>query len=207
MYTQEVNNLVEKEADNNNVLDENELMKLLADDQAKPRKWSLFGKRKNNVQTEKVVEVKTIADIPPIKAVRRYASDNELVKAAVQGREFAENDIKRSFNINFNPYNSTLYNIYKMFRERDNEITEDIIVDRETFILQTAAIKPGNTQNDENMLGALRKLAMYIFDIYERARFAKDINLTGEEIVKKLTDIYNYLDVKELYYPESRNKR
>jgi hypothetical protein len=200
--------MVEEQKSNvNEELDENELMKLLAEDQAKPKRWSLFGRKKNQTQTEKVVEVKTIADIPPIKAVRRYTSENDLVRAAVQGKEFAENDIKRSFSVNFNPNFTTLYNIFKVFKERDGDITDDILVDREIFILQTAGIKPGNNQNDENFLGALRKLAMFIFDVYDRVRFAKDVNLTGDEIVKKLTDIYNYLDVKELYYPDSRNKR
>ncbi|MGP6206724.1 hypothetical protein ACNF42_01625 [Cuniculiplasma sp. SKW3] len=200
--------MVEQQKENDNgSMDENELMKLLAEDQAKPKKWSLFGRKKSEPQAQKVVEVKTIADIPPIKTVRRYTSENDMVRAAIEGKSFAENDIKRSFSVNFNPNYTTLYNIYRVFKERDSEITNDILVDRETFILQTATIKPGNTQNDENLLGALRKLAMYIFDVYDRARFAKDVNLTGDEIVKKLTDIYNYLDVKELYYPDSRNKR
>ncbi len=199
--------MVENEQTENDKIDENELMKLLSEDQAKPKKWSLFKRNKRSTQTERVVEIKTIADIPPIRTVRTLASDNDLLKAAIQGREFAEKDIARSFGINFSPNVSTIYNIYTIFKGKDREISEDILVDREAFILQSSVIKSSNNQKDENMMGALRKLGLYIFDIYEKARFARVADFTPDELVKHLTDIYNYLDVKALYYPDERVKR
>ena len=63
------------------------------------------------------------------------------------------------------------------------------------------AMRNSHTGSESNKIDALKKLAFFYMDYYERAKFSNEVYSTGDDILDRLMDLYNYLDVAKLYYP------
>ncbi|MCL4357001.1 MAG: hypothetical protein M1460_03940 [Candidatus Thermoplasmatota archaeon] len=166
---------------------------------------SFFGPRK--MREETVVNIRTIADIPPIIDVRQKLGNGNYIGAINSAMEYIENDISKFFNVQFNKKYTTLFNLYKQMVVFEKDISPDIIIDKESFVIETSQIPIPKETKEENLLSAIRKFGIFIYDVYNPMRYARKMELSIDDVVKRMVDIYSYMDLKELYFPDSRTRR
>lgn len=158
-------------------------------------------KRKARQESRTVIKVKTVGDIPPVMSARRQLGNGEVSRAVVEGYNSAKNDYIRQFNVEVDKSMTNRQFLIREFNAVGIEIPEEgnldngVIVDlmeRNVFISET----------DKNRINALRKLASFYIDFYEKVRFSGDPHTDPSMVMEKLEDVYNYLDIMELYYAE-----
>lgn len=187
---------METNEDNNEALSQIETM--LNGNKKKPRKHGFFSRKPAKVKEETKVRVKTIVDIPPLVNARRNVGNNDLLKAAIQGKNEAQKDIERYFDINLDENIPAMASIAKLMRSNNFELSFEAMVDRNTFEAETSRIS-GAEEKDMKLM-TLKKFSMYIFDIYLPAMYSQSEDIDGTSVISLLTDIYNYMDLKKLYY-------
>ncbi len=166
---------------------------------------SFLGPRRFREET--VVNIRTITEIPPIIDVRQKFGNGNYIGAINSAMEYIENDISRFFNVQFNKKYTTLYNLYKQLAGFEKDISLDIIIDKESFVIETSQIDIPKETKQENLLSSLRKFGIFIYDVYNPMRYARKMELSIDDIVKRMVDIYSYMDLKEIYFPDSRTRR
>ena len=90
--------------------------------------------------------------------------------------------------------------IYKILKESNKDLSEEITVDPVSLALGTSLIGTKTTGDTQMKEMALKKYASFLMEIYFPAVYSQDNEIDGERIVSQLTDIYNYMDIKRLYF-------
>ncbi len=166
--------------------------------QKKKRSWWGGGKHTRSSETRTVVEIKTLGDIPPIVEVRKIIGNGDKNEGTIRGFNLAKNDISRSFGIAQKAGESNRKFLIRILREVGLDIPEEANVDNTAL---KNAMRNSHTGSESNKIDALKKLAFFYMDYYERAKFSNEVYSTGDDILDRLMDLYNYLDVAKLYYP------
>ena len=155
----------------------------------------------SNQSVEHVVEVKTIGDITPVIETRKLIGDNEYRKAIILAYNSAKSDYLRYFSESPVENESNRYFFIRSMKQFGIEIPETGYVDNHA-IINSVSMTPKLGQEKLNQFNALKKLAMFYLDLYEKAKFSKNPAIDGDTIVKRLIDIYNYMDIAKLYFPD-----
>ncbi len=190
--------------------------------------------KKNNTKNIKldeektVLKIKTVDDIPVIKEMRKYIGNDDIKEAIIYGYTSAKNDYVRFFNANNygsnrlfiinelkkvnvdikidDAYtdNITIKNAIekhniKIQENRDNKIMEDNNEENDAIV--------GNDKNNDRKYYAIKKIALFYFNYYEIARFGYMVydKLDADEILEKVKDIYNYMDIMKLFYNDNHD--
>ncbi len=158
----------------------------------------------SNVKT--VIEIKTVGDIPPIVEARQRISDGELNEAAIEGFRALKKDFIRYFRVE--PHSSAsnrdfiLYTLDAM----GHKPAENASVDNNS-LLDSFNGGQGIESDAKPKYSALKKLTTFYIDYYEKARFSHDLHGDGEDIVDRMADVYNYMDIMYLYFPETSTRK
>ncbi len=158
----------------------------------------------SNVKT--VIEIKTVGDIPPIVEARQKISDGELNEAAIDGYRALKRDYIRYFRVDPQANASNRDFIIRTLKDLGYEAGENASVDN------TAILDLFNGGKDvdsaiKSKYSALKKLATFYLDYYEKARFSENLHGDGEDIVDRMIDVYNYMDIMYLYFPETSTRK
>lgn len=164
----------------------------------KKKSWWGRGKKSGSSETRTVVEIKTLGDIPPIVEVRKLIGNGDKNEGTVRGFNLAKADIARSFNTVQKPGESNRKFLIRILREAGIDIPDEAYVDNTAL---KNAMKNSHTGSESNKIDALKKLAFFYVDYYEKAKFSNEVYSTDDDIIDRLMDLYNYLDVAKLYYP------
>ncbi len=159
-------------------------------------------RRKGAVENpmERIVEVKTIGDIEPIVETRKLIGNEEYREAVILAYNSVKKDYIRYFSESSVPNESNRYFFIRSLKQFGIEIPETGYVDNHA-IVEAMAAAPDPDEKLADRLSALKKLTLFYLDLYEKARFSKDFVVDESTIVDKLTDIYNYMDIAKLYFP------
>ncbi|MCL5802531.1 MAG: hypothetical protein ACYCSA_07575 [Thermoplasmataceae archaeon] len=169
-----------------------------ADKQKKEKKDRRKGAVENPM--ERIVEVKTIGDIEPIVETRKLIGNEEYREAVILAYNSVKKDYIRYFSESSVPNESNRYFFIRSLKQFGIEIPETGYVDNHA-IVEAMAAAPDPDEKLADRLSALKKLTLFYLDLYEKARFSKDFVVDESTIVDKLTDIYNYMDIAKLYFP------
>lgn len=159
-----------------------------------------------NVKT--VVEIKTVGDIPPVVDARQAVSEGELNTAAINGYRSLKSDFIRYFIIKGSEGRSNRQFIISALQSMGVPVKENAVVDNN--VIQEAFSSFSTEDLNETVrrkFNALKKLTSFYTDFYERARFSQDLHGDGDGIVDRMIEVYNYMDIMYLYFPESHTKR
>ncbi len=159
---------------------------------------------RENVET--VVEVKTVGDIPPALEARKLIGEDNMAKAATVTFKAARDDYSRYFG---SKANSSLGNRHFFMSELASfkiRVPDIGYVDSSTMIESLDEIKIEG-EEQKNRIGAFRKLMIFYLNYYEKARFAKEAGFSGEELIDRFSEIYNYMDIMRLYFSGSSEIR
>lgn len=153
-----------------------------------------------------VIEIKTVGDIPPVVEARQAISEGELNKAAIEGFRAMKRDYIKYFRVDPVSGGSNRDFIIRTLRSMGVEVSENALVDN-VSILEALDGEDETEEDSRAKYNAMRKLAKFYLDFYEKARFSHDLHGDGEDIVDKMIEVYNYMDIMYLYFPESNMKR
>lgn len=168
------------------------------------KSWWGRGKKSGSDETRTVVEIKTLGDIPPIVEVRKLIGNGDKNEGTVRGFNLAKADIARSFNVVQKPGESNRKFLVRILREAGIEIPDEAYVDNTAL---KNALKNSLSSSESNKIDALKKLTFFYTDYYEKAKFSNEVYSTDDDIIDRLMDLYNYLDVAKLYYPSHEQGR
>ena len=177
-----------------------QIQNILNGEKGDGRKLGFFKRKKKVVREETQIRVKTILDIPPLVNARRNVGNKEILKAAMEGKRDVQKDIERYFNINLGGNLPNMERIYKILKDSNKDLSEEITVDPLSLALGTSMIGTKTTGETQMKEMALKKYASFLMDTYFPAVYSQDNEIDGERIVSQLTDIYNYMDIKRLYF-------
>ena len=166
--------------------------------QKKDRKDKRRGAVESHV--ERIVEVKTIGDITPIVETRKLIGNEEYRDAVILAYNSVKNDYIRYFSEAPVTNESNRYFFIRSLKKFGIDIPETGYVDNHA-IVEAMASAPEPEEKLADKLSALKKLTLFYLDLYEKARFSKDYVVDEGTIVDRLTDIYNYMDIAKLYFP------
>ncbi len=91
----------------------------------------------------------------------------------------------------------------RLLRDIGVDVPEEALVDSKAL---TTAIAESQDRVDEKSrprYNAVRKLVSIYLDFYETSRFSSGEQISGEQLVERLMDFYNYLDIMKLYFPDT----
>lgn len=153
-----------------------------------------------------VIEVKTVGDVPPIVEARQAISEGELNQAAINGFRTMKADYIKYFRVDPVSGGSNREFLVKTLGSMGIKVGESAYVDNAAI---TDALEVDEEMDDSSRakFNALRKLARFYLEYYEKARFSHDLHGDGEDIVDRMVEVYNYMDIMYLYFPESKFKR
>lgn len=159
-------------------------------------------KKKSAVENpvERIVEVKTIGDIEPIVETRKLIGNEEYREAVILAYNSVKKDYVRYFSESAVSNESNRYFFIRSLKQFGIVIPETGYVDNHA-IVEAMAAAPEPEEKLADKLSALKKLTLFYLDMYERARFSKDYMVDESTIMDRLTDIYNYMDIAKLYFP------
>ena len=177
-----------------------QIQDILNGESGERKKRGFFNRKKKVVREETQIRVKTILDIPPLVNARRNVGNKEILKAAIEAKRDVQMDIERYFNINLGGNLPNMERIYKVLKESNKDLTEEIIVDPVSLALGTSLIGTKSTGDTQMREMALKKYASFLMDIYLPAAYSQDNEIDGDRIISEVTDIYNYMDIKKLYF-------
>ncbi|MEM0157904.1 MAG: hypothetical protein QXV22_05475 [Thermoplasmataceae archaeon] len=181
-------------------------MGLFSNDGKKVRKVKNRGRTRISIRSpqtiETVVEVRTVGDIPPMLEVKRLLGENEIVKASAVAYNAARSDYARYFGSK-NTWNhgerDFLISEIESFKTKVPEVAR---VDSTSIFEAAESIHPENDQAKARM-AALKKLILLYLNYYEKSRFGPSVEYSGEELIERFSDIYNYIDIMPLYFSGS----
>lgn len=153
-----------------------------------------------------VIEIKTVGDIPPIIEARQAISEGELNQAAINGFRTMKRDYIRYFRVNPYAGGSNRDFIIRTLSSLGVTVKENAFVDN-LAILEAIDGGEESVENDRAKYNALRKLTRFYLEFYEKARFSHDLHGDGENIVDKMIEVYNYMDIMYLYFPEANMRK
>ncbi|GGM77828.1 hypothetical protein GCM10007108_14990 [Thermogymnomonas acidicola] len=156
---------------------------------------------------ERVVEVKTVGDIPPVVETRKLTGDGELKEASVKAYKYARDDFCRYFGVSMQRGEGNRHFFIRLLRDIGVDVPEEALVDSKAL---TTAIAESQDRVDEKSrprYNAVRKLVSIYLDFYETSRFSSGEQISGEQLVERLMDFYNYLDIMKLYFPDTGTGR
>ncbi len=190
--------------------------------------------KKNNTKNIKldeektVLKIKTVDDIPVIKEMRKYIGNDDIKEAIIYGYTSAKNDYVRFFNAN-NYGSNRLFIINELKKVNvdikiDDAYTDNITI-KNAIEKQNIKIQENrgnkimednneedhalveNDKNDDRKYYAIKKIALFYFNYYEIARFGYMVydKLDADEILEKVKDIYNYMDIMKLFYNDNHD--
>ncbi|MCL5782762.1 MAG: hypothetical protein M1476_02490 [Candidatus Thermoplasmatota archaeon] len=167
----------------------------------RPRKGKFI---RENVET--VVEVKTVGDIPPALEARKLIGENNLAKAAAVTFKAARDDYVRFFSSRASVTQGNRHFFMSELASFKVIVPDIGYVDGTTIVESLDEI---NVEGEEqkNRVGALRKLMIFYLNYYEKARFAIQTGYSGEELIDRFSEIYNYMDIMKLYFSDSSERR
>ncbi len=148
---------------------------------------------------ETVVEVKTVGDIPPVLEARKLIGENDLNKAAQTLFKAARDDYSKYFRTGNNNGDGNRHFFINELASFKVKVQEIGYVDSSTIL---EAINQVNAEDENlaNRINALKKLTSFYLNYYEKARFSSDYQFDGEELVSRFSEIYNYMDIMQLYF-------
>ena len=178
----------------------------------------------NDEKEKTVLKIKTVDDIPVIKEMRKYIGNDDIKNAIIYGYTSAKKDYIRFFNASGNYGSNRLFIINELKKVNvdikvDDAYTDNITI-KNAIEKQNVKIEENkndgdikdnneeddmvveNDKNDDRRYYAIKKIALYYFNYYEIARFgymAYD-RIDPDEILEKVKDIYNYMDIMKLFY-------
>lgn len=158
----------------------------------------------SNVKT--VIEIKTVGDIPPIVETRQKISDGELNEAAIDGFRALKRDYIRYFRVDPQTNASNREFVLRTLNDMGFPASEGASVDNNALI---EAFNGGKEISSaiKSKFNGLKKLTTFYIDYYEKARFSQELHGDGEDIVDRMIDVYNYMDIMYLYFPETSSKK
>ncbi len=189
----------------------------------------LFKKNNEKIELEEkektVLKIKTVDDIPVIKEMRKYIGNNDIKNAIIYGYINVKKDYTRFFNAD-NYSSNRLFIINELKKVNvdiglsdsytDNVAIKNAIEKQDTKIEENNDIKDdfnenndikekldeNNNKNNDMKYYAIKKIALYYFNYYEIARFGymEYDKIDADEILNKIKDIYNYMDIMKLFY-------
>lgn len=148
---------------------------------------------------ETVVEVKTVGDIPPVLEARKQIGENDLSDAAKTLFKAARDDYVKYFSTGNTTNDGNRHFFISELSAFKVKVPEIGYVDSSTILDAMSKINSDN-ENIASRINALRKLTSFYLNYYEKARFAIDFEFDGEELVSKFSEIYNYMDIMQLYF-------
>ncbi len=170
------------------------------------KKKGLFSKRKEKKTRDEiktVVHVKTIGDIPPIVEARKDIGENNVRRAVIRGYLATKDDYIKFFGVKSQTNEGERAFIIRTLDSVGIKIPEEGYVDGK---LIKGIIETVNLENQLPKASALIKLASFMVNYYEVARYS-DQNITdGENVLKMITEIYNYMDITKLYFPDGEGE-
>lgn len=149
-----------------------------------------------------VIEIKTVGDIPPIIEARQAISEGELNQAATEGFRKMKADYSRYFRVDPVRGSSNRDFIIRTLQSMDIGVDESAHVDN-LAMLEAFDVDEDLGESQRPKFNALRKLTTFYLDYYEQARFSQDLHGDGEDIVDRMIEVYNYMDIMYLYFPEA----
>ncbi|MCL4323070.1 MAG: hypothetical protein M1498_01275 [Candidatus Thermoplasmatota archaeon] len=188
------------EKENNDQEAIKEIQDILSGDNGKRKRKGFFSRRKKAVREETQIRVKTILDIPPLVNARRNIGNRDVLKAATDAKRDVQKDIERYFSINLGGNLPNMSRLYKALKETNKDLTEEITVDTVSLELGTALTGTKSSGDNQMKEMALKKYAAFVMGIYLPAVYSQDEEIEGEKIISMVTDIYDYMDIKKLYF-------
>lgn len=188
------------EKENNDQEAIKEIQDILSGDKGKRKRKGFFSRRKKAVREETQIRVKTILDIPPLVNARRNIGNRDVLKAATDAKRDVQKDIERYFSINLGGNLPNMRRLYNALKETNKDLTEEITVDPVSLELGTALAGTKSSGDNQMKEMALKKYAAFVMGIYLPAVYSQDEEIEGEKIISMVTDIYDYMDIKKLYF-------
>ncbi len=148
---------------------------------------------------ETVVEVKTVGDIPPVLEARKLIGESDMNKAAQTLFKAARDDYSRFFRVGNNTGDGNRHFFIAELASFKVKVPEFGYVDN-TTILDAMDQVSSEDENVANRVNALKKLTSFYLNYYEKARFSGDYEFDGEELISRFSEIYNYMDIMQLYF-------
>lgn len=158
----------------------------------------------SNVKT--VIEIKTVGDIPPIIEARQAISEGELSQAAINGFRKMKKDYSRYFRLDHVQGSSNRDFLIRTMESMGMQVDERAHVDNLAFA-DAFETEEEVEEQVKPKFNALKKLTSFYLDYYEKARFSQDLHGDGEDIVDRMIEVYNYMDIMYLYFPEANMSR
>ncbi len=174
-----------------------------AKEKPKRQKSRFKGPTVENVET--VVEVKTVGDIPPALEARRLIGENDLQGAARITFQAAKKDYAKFFGASLRESEGNRQFFVSELAALDIKVPDYSLVDSFSLL---ESFESANTSDDtrKNRIMALKKILIFYLNFYEKARFGPEVNFDGEDLMNRFSEIYNYMDIMKLYFPESDSK-
>lgn len=169
---------------------------------SKPQSMTKRRSKFSSEGVETVVEVKTVGDIPPVLEARKLIGEGDINGAAKVLFRAARVDYTRYFSARETANDGNRHFFINEISSFKIKVPEMGYVDNNTILDSLGQIDP-ESESVNNRLSSLRKLASFYLDYYERARFSKDYDFDGEELVSRFSEIYNYMDIMQLYFSSS----
>lgn len=184
------------------------MAKLFAKSESGKTKKSKKGKkpRTTTKKIETVVEVKTVGDIPPIVEARKSLGNGDIRGAIINGYKSVKADYIRFFNERGDLNESNRSFIIRSLKQFGLNIPEQGYLDNSAIIDGMNSFKEFSEEK-EAKYNALKKISQFYLNLYEKARFSRDLKFEDEEIVEKMIDVYNYMDIMRLYFPDINIRR
>lgn len=148
---------------------------------------------------ETVVEVKTVGDIPPVLEARKQIGENDLNKAAQTLFRAARDDYVKYFKTGNSTNDGNRHFFINELSTLKVKVPEIGYVDS-TTILDAIDMVRSDNEGIANRINALKKLTSFYLNYYEKARFSSDYEFDGEELVSRFSEMYNYMDIMQLYF-------
>ncbi len=158
-------------------------------------------KKKIKRESRTVIKVKTVGDIPPVVSARRHLGDGDLNSAIIEGYNSAKNDYIREYNVEVQKSLTNRQFIINEFAVVGLKIPDEGNLDN-NVITDNMNRNVLTSDTYKNRANALKKLATFYLDYYEKVRFSGPVSDDPAIVMDKLEGIYNYLDIMSLYYAE-----
>ena len=155
--------------------------------------------RFSNEGVETVVEVKTVGDIPPVLEARKQIGESDLNKAAQTLFRAACEDYAKYFRTGNSNNDGNRHFFIKELGTLNVKVPEVGYVDSSTILEAMEKVNLDN-ENLASRVNALKKLTSFYLNYYEKARYSGDYDFDGEELVSRFSEIYNYMDIMQLYF-------
>ncbi|MCL4337438.1 MAG: hypothetical protein M1129_03915 [Candidatus Thermoplasmatota archaeon] len=155
--------------------------------------------RFSNEGVETVVEVKTVGDIPPVLEARKQIGESDLNKAAQTLFRAACDDYAKYFRTGNSNNDGNRHFFIKELGTLNVKVPEVGYVDSSTILEAMEKVNLDN-ENLASRVNALKKLTSFYLNYYEKARYSGDYDFDGEELVSRFSEIYNYMDIMQLYF-------